>query len=67
MKRAGKESFNSRLTYTVPEVAKLLGVNKIAAYRLAQQKNFPSIRIGRRIVVSKAGLERWLDSQSNGQ
>ena len=66
MKRAVKETSSERLTYTVPEVARLLGINKITAYELARQEGFPAIRIGRRIVVPKAGLERWLDRQSCG-
>lgn len=51
---------NERLTYTIPEVAKLLGVNKIAAYELAKRKDFPAIRIGKRILVPKAAFEDWL-------
>lgn len=51
---------NERLTYTIPEVAKLLGVNKIAAYKLAKRRDFPAITIGKRIVVPRAALEEWL-------
>ena len=50
-----------RAVYTVPEVAALLGINLPKAYELARQEGFPAIRIGRRIVVPKAGLERWLE------
>jgi len=50
-----------RAVYTVPEVAALLGINVTKAYELARQKNFPAIRLGRRIVIPKAGLERWLE------
>lgn len=61
MKRAVKETSSERLTYTVPEVARLLGINKITAYELARQPGFPSCRIGRRIVIPKAAFERWLE------
>lgn len=47
--------------YTIPEVAALLGINVVKAYELARQEGFPAIRIGRRIIVPKAGLERWLE------
>lgn len=50
-----------RAVYTVPEVAALLGINLPKAYELARQEGFPAIRIGRRIIVPKAGLERWLE------
>ena len=47
--------------YNVSEIAALLGVNLIKAYELARQEGFPAIRIGRRIVVPKVALERWLE------
>ncbi len=61
MKQAVKETSSERLTYTVPEVARLLGINVITAYELARRKNFPSCLIGRRIVITKAAFERWLE------
>ena len=66
MKQAVKETSSGRLTYTVPEVARLLGINVITAYELARQEGFPAIRIGRRIVIPKTAFERWLDLQSCG-
>ncbi|MBT9171975.1 MAG: hypothetical protein DDT21_00351 [Syntrophomonadaceae bacterium] len=50
-----------RLVYSVQEAAKLLGINAITVYNLARTENFPALRIGRRIVIPKAALERWLD------
>jgi excisionase family DNA binding protein len=50
-----------RAVYTVPEVAALLGINLPKAYELARQEGFPSIRIGRRIVVPKEAFHRWLE------
>jgi len=61
MKQAVKETSSGRLTYTVPEVARLLGINVITAYEIARQEGFPSIRIGRRIVVPKEAFHRWLE------
>jgi excisionase family DNA binding protein len=60
MKQAVKETSSGRLTYTVPEVARLLGINVITAYEIARQEGFPSIRIGRRIVPKEA-FHRWLE------
>ncbi|MBC7341178.1 MAG: helix-turn-helix domain-containing protein [Clostridia bacterium] len=61
-----KQAVNSseRLTYTVPEVARLLGINTITAYYLARREDFPAVRIGKRIIIPKVALERWLDRQS---
>ncbi|HON33512.1 MAG: helix-turn-helix domain-containing protein [Thermovirgaceae bacterium] len=50
-----------RMVFTVPEVAKMLGINVVKAYTLARREDFPSIRIGRRIVVPKDAFHRWLD------
>jgi len=33
----------------------------VKAYELARRKDFPAIRIGRRIVIPKAAFERWLE------
>ena len=65
MERANEVSAE-RLVYTVPEVAKLLGINVVTTYELTKRSDFPAIRINRRIIIPKAGLERWLDSQTRG-
>jgi excisionase family DNA binding protein len=50
-----------RLTYTVPEAGRLLGISRGAAYAAAADKTLPTIRIGRRLLVPRAALERLLD------
>ena len=52
------------LVYSVAETAQILKVSKKTAYELTKTEGFPSIRISPgRIVVSCAGLERWIDDQ----
>jgi excisionase family DNA binding protein len=46
--------------YTVPEVGKLLGINRNLAYELARQGQIPCIKLGRRLVCPKAAVDRWL-------
>ena len=53
-----------RAVYTIPEVAAILGINLITVYELARNPGFPAIRIGKRIVVPKEALRRWLDNQA---
>lgn len=53
-----------KLTLTVDEMAVALGVSRPKAYELAKSSGFPAINVGRRIVISKNGLERWLEQQS---
>jgi excisionase family DNA binding protein len=46
-----------RLTLTVPEAAELLGVSRGVAYEAARSGELPGvIRLGRRLLVSKAHL-----------
>ena len=49
-----------RLTITVPEVARLLGVSRMTAYAAVRDGTIPSLRIGRRVLISRAALDRWL-------
>jgi excisionase family DNA binding protein len=49
-----------RLTLTVEEAARLLGISRAFAYEAVNAGSIPSIRIGRRILVPKAALERLL-------
>jgi len=55
-----------RLTVTVSELSQILGVNRTAAYFLVRRSDFPSIRIGKRIVIPKVALLRWLDQTAGG-
>lgn len=53
-----------KLTISVPEMARRLGISKPSAYILAHQADFPSFTIGGRIVVYEAGLEDWVKAQA---
>jgi excisionase family DNA binding protein len=50
------------LTYSVPEVASLLGINRNTAYELVARGSIPSIRLGKRVLVVRVALERLLES-----
>ncbi len=50
----------TRLTMTVREVAKALGAGRNQTYAAIRQGTIPSIRIGRRVLVPRAALERML-------
>jgi excisionase family DNA binding protein len=49
-----------RLTFTIAETAKKLGIGKNQAYEAARCGEIPTIRIGKRILVPKAALDRML-------
>ena len=50
-----------RATYTVREVAKLIGVSEPTVYGLLHNGTLPHRRFGRRWIIPKAALHRWLD------
>ena len=58
---------NEKLTLSVEEAGKLLGVSRQIAYELAHRADFPILRVGRRILVPRKQLEAWMDRQVNGE
>lgn len=62
MSKARKPQDVEKAVYNVSEIAAMLDINLPAAYALVKSKDFPSIRIGRRIVVPKTAFERWLEN-----
>ena len=47
-------------TYTVDEVAAILGIGRNIAYRGVKNGEIPSIKIGKRILVPIKAFEEWL-------
>ena len=45
-------------------LAELFGVSRASAYELMRERNFPSFRIGKRILVSRENLIVWVESHS---
>ena len=52
---------DKRLCLTVPEVAKLLGISRNYCYELVRRGIIPSIRLGKRILIPRAALEKMLE------
>lgn len=53
-----------RMTLTVPDIQRALGIGRDAAYALANRADFPAIRVGKKIVVPCDAFQRWLDKQT---
>ena len=51
---------DDRKTYDVEEAGRLLGIGRNQAYEAAKRGDFPTIRIGKRILVPKAAFDRLL-------
>ena len=43
-------------------LAKVLGVAVSSAYELMHEKDFPSVRIGKRFVVPREDLKVWIEN-----
>ncbi len=51
----------ARLTYTVDEVAALLGIARCVAYQYVRAGVIPAERIGRRWLIPRRRFHAWLD------
>lgn len=58
------KSLAGKRTYTVEEIAKILGIGRTAAYSLVHSGVFKAVRIGSSIRVSKVSFDDWLDKQN---
>ena len=58
---------NERLTLTIAEAAKLIGISRNSAYSLARQHKLgvKVLYFGRRMLVSKSGLMALLEDNGN--
>jgi len=59
--KGGRAAMNKKLTYTVPEMAKALGIGKNKAYGLIKTEGFPVIYIGASIRIPIEALNKWLN------
>lgn len=51
------------ITLCAEEVAQVLGISRAGAYMLMRSEGFPTIRIGKRMVVPKDKLLAWMEEQ----
>ena len=58
---AATEATEERLTYTLTEAARRLGISRALAYEAAHRGELPVCRIGRRLLVPRAALARLLE------
>ena len=50
------------LVVSVARAARLLGISKAMAYELAHRGELPTLRLGRRLVVPKTGIDKLVAS-----
>ncbi|MDD3415633.1 MAG: helix-turn-helix domain-containing protein [Lachnospiraceae bacterium] len=49
-------------TYSVDEIASILGISKSSAYELCKKEYFRTLRIGRVIRINKESFDQWFRS-----
>ena len=54
----------SKITYNAIDLSELLGISVSRAYDLFHREDFPTLKIGRRLLVTKENFENWLANQS---
>lgn len=42
-----------------------MGISRVSAYNLVNRSDFPTVRVGKRILVPKDSLKRWLEQTSS--
>lgn len=58
-----EEHAKIHMTLTVDELAEELNISRPTAYELVKLPDFPAFNIGHRVLVNRAGLQRWIDRQ----
>ena len=67
MKRSHYTSYDQLPLFLNAElVAKTLGIAPSSAYELMHEKNFPTLRIGSRMVVPKEKCIQWMEEHTGG-
>ena len=48
---------------SVPDIARVLGISRAGAYELAHSREFPSMKVGSRIIFPKEKFLLWIEKQ----
>ena len=63
MSTSGEKGLPQNRTYTVDDIAAILGIGRTSAYKLAKSGAFKIIRIGNMIRISRKSFEDWLEME----
>lgn len=55
----------NKITYSVTEAAQVLGLSRPTVYRLIDRPDFPSVRVGSRVLIPCSLLQEWLEEQAS--
>lgn len=60
-----QETNTEKRSYSVSEVAEILGVSKRSVYNLCSSGVFKCVRVGTKLRISKKSFDDWLDGENN--
>lgn len=65
MKESTYKSYDELpLFFNAESLSKVLGISSTTAYELMHREDFPSIKIGNRLIVPKEKFIEWVNAQS---
>lgn len=56
--------YENRITISPKEAATMMGISMPTIYELVHRSDFPSIRVGKKILINMEGLKNWINEQS---
>lgn len=57
-------SKQEKIALSITEAAEQLGISRPTMYQLTRQAGFPVFKVGARTLISRAGLEAWVQAQA---
>ena len=51
-----------KMTYTVQEAAKAIGVSQAKMYVMARENKVPNIKMGKRVVIPIKAFQAWIEN-----
>ena len=51
------------MALSVEELAVFLSISRSVAYKLIHEPGFPVVKVGRRVIIPKKALERWMENK----
>jgi len=55
---------NEKLMLSVSELGKYLGIGRTLAYQLSRSEGFPTLKIGKRVLIPFEGLKNWVNTKA---
>lgn len=59
--------YNQQLAFKVREIPKIVGISLPVLYEMIHAGTFPALKVGRKYLVPRSALEKWLADNVGGQ